>query len=207
MRLEARSAEQVIADLQSIADDVLGAHQILQDVEVNEREGYWLIGRPGSSAYLTQISVLKFGTLHAHGDAGMAMWGHFHHDDMSRLNVLRWMAKRPTHDSYMAEKAVLAMGREAVYEREDDVALWEARQRLKELLLPEDAREDEMWRVVCRMIQEGDRTLAEIDRFIYETSDDPELCGIGRTLRGNIIWSHFLVRRLWALLEEKGIVG
>jgi hypothetical protein len=209
--MEARSARQLIADLQTIADSALVQHEILEDVEINEREGYWVIGRPNSSAYRTQISVLKFGVLHAHGDAGMAMWEHFYSDDMARLNVLGWMAKRPTWDSYMAEKAVLAMGRDAVYDHEDDVAFWEVGQRLKDLGDPLDAsergqREIVMWTEVRRMIEEGDLTLAEIDRYIYDTTGDAELCGIGRTLRGNIIWSHFLVRKLWELLREGGIV-
>jgi hypothetical protein len=130
---------------------------------------------------------------------------------MARLNVLGWMAKRPTWDSYMAEKAVIAMGRDAVYDREDDVALWEVEQRLKELGDPLNAsergqREIVMWTEVRRMIEEGDLPLAEIDRYIYDTTGDAELCGIGRTLRGNIIWSHFLVRKLWELLREGGIV-
>jgi len=223
--MQARSAKQVIADMQSIADAALSRHEILEDVEINENEGYWVIGRPGSSAYRVQISVLKFGVLHVHGDSGPAMWGTFYDDDMSRLNVLRWMAKRPTWDGYLAEKAVIAMGgRPQAYDRAEDVALWEAQQQLEQVLSgiadehqdatemhPSDLtasqkREVKLWRAVCAMIESRDHSLPEIDKHIYDSTHDPEMCGIGEVLSSRVIWSHFLVRKLWALLQDKGIV-
>jgi hypothetical protein len=213
--MQARSPEQVIADIQSIADKALERHEILEDVEVNDQEGYWLVGRPKDSAYRVQISVLKFGVLHVHGDVGPAMWGHFYDKRVNRLSVLRWMAKRPTHDSYMAEKAARAMGgRKHIMDREDDVALWEAQQHLEAITREVDEQyrdeheraEVAMWHHVCSMIESGMHDLFEVDRYIYETCHDPELCGLGEMINGNVMWSHFLVRKLWALLQQKGIV-
>lgn len=211
MAMKARSPKDFCEDIARLAASSLKDHVILEDVEVNEKEGWWVIGRPEDSAYRVQICVLKWGSLLVHGDIDPVMFGHFRDRRATREAVVRWIAR--SNIDYVEEKANIGMGR-SMCRREHEVMLWQVEDRIRntledyegdiEKLSATEKRRLIMWNEVKDMIK-NEHNPDEIDDYIYSTTSDSEDILSGAVTEIRVLWAYYLLRKLVELIDARQV--
>jgi len=88
---------------------------------ISQASDRWIIGRPGSSAFRTEVINLTLGGVYVGGDIDHLIFRYSQDEGIERV---RWMSRRrDAADSYFLEKASIGSGRKLVYAWDLAVAL------------------------------------------------------------------------------------
>lgn len=181
----------------------------------------WLIKKPGTNNYWAEVAVLARGTLLVHGDGGdPVLFGHYR-DATNPASTVHWMNRARPDDGYFMEKVRIAMGSGA------DATIWHPSidQFCEELEAyiaecvpggehdPDDMREPDKARRELAELKEilsdakergTDDDVRDFRTEVYNVTGDSEMLPEGRVISQNMIFAWVVIRRLSALLKEKG---
>lgn len=166
------------------------------------RSACWVIGKPGTNVFRTEILAGIFGSLIVHGDFELVRFGHYgdHADAFSRLC---WMGCCTDVGYYVSQKARIGSGRStATEEYDEDVARHELLDHIADLERggAED-KEIAFYREALAHVGDVD----ELQQYLYENGWpwDAHEHRFGRVTSAHIITAHVALNKLVSLLFER----
>jgi len=165
--------------------------------------GLVIVGNPnGSSCYRCEIVLVPSGHLILTGDLDTMVWGRF--GGGAVREAIHWMARSDV-SYYVKQKANIGMGRIGCEEFELPVAIWEAREYLR------DAQRDECssaekWKIIVAKLESEDEEWSHylVSELLYNTLCDCEYPNLGMVPSQRLLWAWSLLRKADALFHLKG---
>jgi len=197
--MQKQSAAERVAFFREMAANSLVIHEITQVVAGPNATATWVIKKPGSSSYWTQIIVTFDHSLIVHGDAtDVVCFSRYHGavNDTAR-DVVAWIANKDIQG--VTEKAVIGTGRDACRTYDEDVALHDLLE-YAEIYGKDDPQLKETLLKAARRLEDED--LEDVRRWVYEETGDPEFTNFGAVTSSRVLWAWFLVQKLQELLHE-----
>lgn len=182
------------ADLRNWFEKAHSESVLLKQDVIAPNRALYVIGRPKSSAYRTEIAVLSWGTLLVHGDIDTVVFANYFNAKNPR-EVIAWMANASS--GHAREKASIGSGGKIAQDVDLDIAVKDLLEIRRQGYISADcAREANAY------LKNGDLEAAK--RAIYEFSGDAELCDLGSVVDSRIFMAQAALQRLLFLLDTQG---
>lgn len=195
--MKAISEKEYIAEHVKLADSCLAEHQILY-----RDSNKVTVGKPGRSEYRCDL-ILSGAYLIMVGDCDTMVFAYYSGKTVD--GAIEWMARSDV-SYYVRQKANIGMNNVACDDFDAEVALWEARDFLRDAI-ENDCRTVDSWRKVVEALEDEDREEwqeNELADFMYRTFADPDFCEIGLVPSHRLMWAWSIVRTAHRLLEAAG---
>jgi hypothetical protein len=189
-----QSEKDYIADHVKLAETSLAEHQILYR-DANKIT----VGKPKSSTYRCDI-LLSGAYLIMVGDCDTMVFAHYDGRDIE--GAIKWMARADV-SYYVKQKAAIGMGSIGHESFDLDVALWEAKENLRDAEEDEGNRSIEGWRKIVRELETrydeyDDRR--EALNLLYTTLADYDHDSFGMVPSQRLLWAWSIIRKAHELL-------
>ena len=198
-------------DQEALAVAAFKEHEIKQ-----ESEGRWLIMKPGTGVFWTEIICTHHQGLYVDGDIDPVVFRYGPEHPLARVS---WMGKRPhAWDGYFREKACIGMGGrgqdDVLHYFDRDVAICDVEQIIEDVRDSSDIRDlserqvrlmDALRDDVIGMMRMSDEfDPVDVYRELYKLDMWEDCDRIGRVPSNRMFYAHAALQRLHQLLVERG---
>ena len=158
-----------------------------------------VIGNPdGSSTYRCTL-MLAQGYLVLVGDLDTMVWAHCSYPHIEQ--AISWMSTKDI-GHYVLQKAKIGMGNIGCEQYVDEVALYEALDRVEDAKKEDRPGEANRWGQVAEFIQSATHDEYALNSYMYEEMEfDSEELGLGMCPSSRLLWAWLLVRKARDLLQ------
>ncbi|MFA5053183.1 MAG: hypothetical protein WC565_03955 [Parcubacteria group bacterium] len=164
--------------------------------------GLVIVGKPsGSSCYRCEIVLVPSGHIILTGDLDTMVWGRWNIAEGGVREAIRWMARSDV-SYYVRQKASIGMNNIGCEQFELPVAIWEAREYLRDAQRDECSSAEKWKKIVAKLESEDEEwTQDSVTELLYTTLCDCDIPNIGMVPSQRLLWAWSLLRRADALFH------
>lgn len=201
--MKVQSEKDYVNDHVKLAEGSLKDLAILRHDQWAGRGGIITVGNPnGSSVYRCDIMLSPAGYLILTGDLDTVVWGGYCGDTVA--GAVEWMARSDV-SYYVHQKANIGMGNVGCDDFDEGVAVWEAKDYLRDAI-EGDCISRKDWEEVVENLTDpnvGTWDAHSVGEMIYGIMNDPECTSIGNVASQRLLWGWSVMRKTNELLQAQ----